>query len=235
MLMAMNLEATSADSPWACKTVVRIQSRKTNIAAAVAALEPSARAGLTAPGVLTDDVSGLYDALLGARRAMKDQAGARKVAGEWLGWVEAASARAPTPLARSAFDGARLSAAITLGDVARVLPALEASARALPDQYFALAYLARGQLEAGQPKAAATTAAAAARLADGPRKVVILLVEAKALRAAGDRDGALAAADQAIGHGEALPEAVRPKGALGAARKLRAELQGPAAKPGAAR
>ena len=35
MLMAMNFEATSADSPCACKTVVRIQSRNTNIAAAI--------------------------------------------------------------------------------------------------------------------------------------------------------------------------------------------------------
>ena len=37
MLMAMNFEATSADSPRACKTVVRIQSRKRKPASAVAA------------------------------------------------------------------------------------------------------------------------------------------------------------------------------------------------------
>ena len=37
MLMAMNFEATSAGSPWACRSVASAQSRKTNIAAAIAA------------------------------------------------------------------------------------------------------------------------------------------------------------------------------------------------------
>ncbi len=199
---------------------------------ALAALEPAARSALAFPGVLADDRSGLYDALQGARRASQDQAGAKAVAREWLGWIEAESARATTPLARSAFDGARLSTAITLGEVARVLPALEASARALPDQYFALAYLARAQLEAGQASQAAATAAAAAKLADGPRKVSVLLVEARARRASGDLPGARRAVDEAIRHGEGLPEAVRPKGALKGAVKLREELAPtPAARP----
>jgi hypothetical protein len=192
--------------------------------AALAALEPAARAALRYPDVLADDRLGLYEALLEARRASRDQAGARGVAGEWLDWIEAESARASTPLARSAFDGARLTAAMTLGDVARVLPALEASARALPGQYFALAYLARGQLEAGRPREAAATAKAAAALAEGPRKVNVLLVEARALRAAGELAGARAAVDEAIRHGEGLPEAVRPRGVLQLARTLRDEL-----------
>jgi predicted Zn-dependent protease len=146
------------------------------------------------------------------------------VAGEWLTWIEAQSAKASSPLARSAYDGARLTAAIALGTPGRALPALEASARALPDQFFALSYLARAQLEVGKPKEAAATAAEAARLADGPRKVPILVTEAKALRASGDPAGAARVLDEAIRHGEALPEAVRPKGAITAARKLRAEL-----------
>jgi tetratricopeptide (TPR) repeat protein len=199
---------------------------------ALVALEPAARSALAFPGVLADDRSGLYDALQGARRASQDQAGAKAVAREWLGWIEAESARATTSLARSAFDGARLSTAITLGEVARVLPALEASAKALPDQYFALAYLARAQLEAGQARAAAETAAAAAKLADGPRKVSVLLVEARARRAGGDLAGARRAVDEAIRHGEGLPEAVRPRGALQGAVKLRDELAAtPAARP----
>ena len=37
MLMAINFEATSAGSPCACKSVVRAQSRKTKIAAAIEA------------------------------------------------------------------------------------------------------------------------------------------------------------------------------------------------------
>jgi len=203
---------------------------------AIAVLEPAARGALVFPGVLADDRSGLYDALLGARTASEDARGARAVAAEWLGWVEAESARADSPLARSALDGARLNAAMALGDVPRVIPALEASARALPGEYFALAYLARGYLEAGRPVEAASTARAAAALAEGPRKVSVLLVEARALRAAGDLAGARAAVDEAIRHGEGLPEAVRPRGALKAARTLRDQLPaGAAAPPPAAR
>ena len=206
-------------------------------AEAVAVLEPAARGALVFPGVLSDDRSGIYESLLGARRASGDPKGVKAVAAEWLGWVEAESARATTPLARSAFDGARLTAAMALGEVPRVLPALEASARALPDQYFALAYLARAQLEAGRPREAAATAKSAAALADGPRKVNILLVEARALRAAGDLAGARGAAEEAIRHGEGLPDAVRPKYVLKQARALRDELAAgappkPAAAPG---
>ena len=205
-------------------------------AGAVAALEPAARGALLFPGVLADDRSGLYEALMGARKASQDLAGARVVARHWLEWIEAESARAATPLSRSAFDGARLGAAMTLGDVARVLPALEASARALPGEYFALAYLARGYLEAGRPREAAATAKAAAALAEGPRKVNVLVVEARALRAAGDAAGAMGAVDEAIRHGEALPEPVRPRGVLSAARTLRDELlKGAPGKPAAAR
>jgi tetratricopeptide (TPR) repeat protein len=197
-------------------------------AEALAVLEPAGRAALSFTGVLADDRSGLYEALQGARNASQDQEGVKAVAREWLGWIEVESARGTSPLARSAFDGARLSTAITLGEVSRVLPALETSARALPDQYFALAYLARAQLEFGQFGPSAATAAAAARLAEGPRKVNVLLVEARARRASGDLDGALRAVDEAIGHGEALPEAVRPRGVLRAAVKLREELTAPA-------
>jgi tetratricopeptide (TPR) repeat protein len=201
-------------------------------AEAIRALEPAARSALASPGVLADDRSGLFDSLLGARKASGDEKGAKAVAAEWLGWIESESARAPTPMGRSAFDGSRLTAAMALGDVPRVIPALEASARALPDQYFALAYLARGYLEAGRPREAAASAKAAAALAEGPRKVNVLLVEARALRAAGDLGGARAVTDEAIRHGESLPEAVRPRGVLKAVRALREELAAtPAARP----
>lgn len=214
-----------------CATSLESSSARTE---AIAVLEPAARGALVFPGVLADNRSGLYDALLRARQASEDPRGARAVAAEWLGWVEAESARAETPLARSAFDGARLGAAMALGDVPRVIPALEASARALPGEYFALAYLARAYLEAGRPAEAAATARAAAALAEGPRKVSVLLVEARALRAAGDPAGARAAVDAAILHGEGLPEAVRPRGVLKAARTLRDQLPAGAAPPPAA-
>ena len=143
------------------------------------------------------------------------------MARDWLAYVEDEPA-ADDALARSALDGARLSAALALGE-ARALPALGAWRGAAGGVL--RRYVARCALEAGRPQEAATTARSAAALAEGPRKVSVLLVEARALRAAGEPARARAAAEEAIRHGEALPEAVRPEGALRAARKLRDQLR----------
>jgi tetratricopeptide (TPR) repeat protein len=188
---------------------------------AIRAVEPSARLALRVAGVLADDRAGLYGNLVAARKALGDAAGARRLAREWLAFAEDEARRAPTPLARSAFDGARLSAALELGEARRVLPALRESARALPEEYFAQSYQAVCALEAGEPQEALEAARRAVALAEGPRKVRVMTVEAQALHALGDDEGARAALTAAIAHGEGLPEAVRPVGYLKAARRLR--------------
>jgi tetratricopeptide (TPR) repeat protein len=190
---------------------------------AIRALEPFARKALTLPGVLADDRSWLHEQLLAARTALGDAEGAKREARAWLAFAEEASRRARTPLARSAVDGARLSAALALGEPARAIPALEVSARALPGEYFAQSYLATAYLEAGRPADALPVARRAVALAEGPRKVRVMTVEAQALQALGDRDAARAELAAAIAHGEGLPEAVRPKGPLARARVLLAE------------
>jgi tetratricopeptide (TPR) repeat protein len=190
---------------------------------AIRAVEPWARLALGLKGVLSDDRLGLYDALHSARKALGDEAGAKRVAREWLAFVEDESRRARTPLARSAFDGARLSAALALGEPQRALPALRASAQALPEEYFALSYVAVCALEAGAPQEALEAARRAVPLAEGPRKVRIMTVEAQALMALGEEAEARGVLEAAIAHGEGLPEAVRPKGYLGRARKLLAQ------------
>ncbi|HET8733887.1 MAG TPA: hypothetical protein VFM45_08955, partial [Anaeromyxobacteraceae bacterium] len=121
---------------------------------AIRAVEPWARLALGARGALADDKLGLYDALHAARKALGDEAGAKRVAREWLAFVEDESRRARTPLARSAVDGARLSAAMALGEPQRALPALRASAKALPDEYFAQSYQAVAALECGEAQEA---------------------------------------------------------------------------------
>lgn len=204
---------------------------------AIRAVEPWARLALGLKGVLADDRLGLYDGLHGARKALGDEAGAKRVAREWLAFVEDESRRARTPLARSAVDGARLSAALALGEPRRALPALRASAEALPGEYFAQSYQAVGALEAGEPQEALEAARRAVRLAEGPRKVRVMTVEAQALQALGQEAEARAVLEAAIAHGEGLPEAVRPRGYLGRARKLleqwapKAEAPAPAPAP----
>lgn len=187
---------------------------------AIRAVEPHARLALGSRGVLADDRSGLYELLHAARQALGDEAGAKRVAREWLAYVEDQSRRARTPLARSAFDGARLTAAKLLGEPGRALPALRASAKALPDEYFAQSYQAVGALEAGEPQEALEAARRAVKLAEGPRKVRMMTVEAQALKALGDDEAARGVLEAAIAHGEGLPEAVRPRGNIGRARKL---------------
>jgi len=190
---------------------------------AIRAVEPFARVALGIPGVLSDDRIWLYDQLLSARKALGDEPGARRVAREWLAYVVDASRRARTPLARSALDGARLTAAMELGEVAGQVPALEASARALPNESFAQGYLAVALLETGKPKEALEAARRAVALADGPRKVRVMTVEAQALHALGEAEAARAALEAAIAHGEGLPVAVQPQGHLARARKLLGE------------
>ena len=190
---------------------------------AIRAVEPFARAALGIPGVLSDDRLWLYDQLLAARKALGDEPGARRVAREWLAYVQDAARKARTPLARSALDGARLTAAMELGEVAAQLPALEASAKALPTESFAQSYLAVALLETGRPREALEAARRAVALAEGPRKVRVMTVEAQALQALGDTEGARATLEAAVAHGEGLPEAVRPRGYIGRARKLLGE------------
>jgi len=190
---------------------------------AIRAVEPYARRALGLPDLLADDRSGLYDQLFSARRALGDEAGAHRVAREWLAFVQDEARKAPSPLARSAFDGARLTAATALGEVASQLPALEASAKALPEASFAQGYLALGYLEVGRPAEALEVARRAVALAEGPRKVRVLITQAQAQQALGDVEAARATLSYAIAFGDVLPEAVRPRGQLTRARNLLAE------------
>jgi hypothetical protein len=197
--------------------------------AAVAELERAARAALGAPGVLADDRSYLFDELCAARAAAGDAAGAKALARRWLAFLEREAARAPSPLARSAFDGARLSAARRLGDPGRALPALLASERDLPGEYAPPTLLAGLYLDLARPADARAAAGRALSRAEGPRRIRVLVLRAEAEAALDDRAAARATLEQAVREGEALPEALRPEGNLKRARERLAELGAQAA------
>jgi tetratricopeptide (TPR) repeat protein len=182
--------------------------------AALAALEPRAREELAARGVLADDRSWLHDVLSRARGARGDEAGARAAAERWMAFLEAEARRAPTPAARSAFDGPRVSAAVRLGDPARALDAVLASQRENPGDFVPPSHLAVLYLELDQPAEALGAARRALSLAQGPRRVRVHVLEAQALVALGRPGEASDALEAAIREGEALPEAARPAGWL---------------------
>jgi predicted Zn-dependent protease len=194
---------------------------------ALAALEPRARKELGAKGVLADDRSWLYDVLSKARAEQGDEAGAKALAERWLSFVEAEAAKARTPAARSALDGQRVSAALRLGAPARALPAVQASARDLPDDFVPPSLLAVLYLELGRPGDALGAAERALALAKGPRRVRVLVLEASALERLGRTAEARAALEQGIREGEAMPEAARPTGWIARAKDaLRALPEG---------
>jgi tetratricopeptide (TPR) repeat protein len=192
--------------------------------AALAALEPRARRELGATGALADDRSWLHDVLSQTRSALGDEAGAREDAERWLAFLEAQAGRAPTPAARSAFDGPRVSAAVRLGDPGRALPAVLASQQDLPGDFVPPSHLAVLYLELDRPAEALEAARRALSLAEGPRRVRVRVLEAQALVALSRPGDARAALETAIREGEALPEAARPAGWLRRAGEMLAEL-----------
>src|SRR6266540_2241190 len=189
-------------------------------AAALAALEPAARRALGAPGLLADDRSWLYGELASAREARGDRSGARVLSREWLSFLEREAARATTPLARAAFDGQRLEAALRLGEPRRVLPALLASERDLPDDFVPPANLAAVYLELGRAADAIGAADRALALAQGPRRVRVLVTKARALDALGNRVAARETVRRALSDAAALPDALRPRGPVADAERL---------------
>jgi hypothetical protein len=189
-------------------------------AAALDAIEPVARRALLAKGVLADDRSWLYDELAAAREERGDAAGARALARRWLAFLEGEAARAKTPLARSSFDGPRLSAAIRAGEPRRALPALLASERELPGEFVPPTNLGVLYLELGRPADALAAARRALALAEGPRRIRVLVLEAQAHEALGEEDAARAALERALVEAAALPEASRPRGQVARAERM---------------
>jgi tetratricopeptide (TPR) repeat protein len=186
----------------------------------LAALEPPARRALVMPGALADDRSWLFDVVSQARSARDDEAGSRAVARRWLAFLEREAGRARTPLARAAFDGQRLEAALRLGEPGRVLGALRASERDLPGDFVPPSNLAVLHLELGHPADALAAADRALALAAGPRRIRVLVTRAKAQQALGDRSAAVGTLRRALSEAAALPDATRPRRPVAEAEKL---------------
>jgi len=197
-------------------------------AAALAALEPAGRRALGAPGLLADDRSWLYGELASAREARGDAKGAHALARDWLLFLEREAARATTPLARAALDGQRLEAALRLGEPRRVLAPLLASERDLPDDFVPPANLASAYLELGRAADALGAADRALALAQGPRRIRVLVTRARALEALGNRVAARDTLRRALSDAAALPDALRPRGPVADAERLLGALGGAA-------
>ncbi len=178
-------------------------------AAAVAEFEAAVRNALAPPriDIPGDDISGLYMTLLGALRDADDKEGAKKVAAEWLAFLDGEAARATTPEGRAVYDSGRLNAAIESGDPARAIPMLEQSEKDFPQDYNPPARLAIAYNEMGRYDDALAAADRAMKLVYGPRKIQIFVTKSRIYDKKGDTAAAKAAIQDAIAYAETLPKA----------------------------
>ena len=190
----------------------------------VAMLESQARTLVRGPGVLADDRSWLYEKIADARKAAGDAKGEKDVAREWLAYLEGEAARGKTPLERAAFNGQRVSAARRLGEPERVLPALKRSEQELPGEFVVPSLLGVVYLDMNRPADALAAADRALALAQGPRRVRVMVLKAEAQLKLDRRADARATLEKALSEGEMLPDNAKPTGYMKKARKMLAEI-----------
>lgn len=147
-----------------------------------AAADPDAR-------VAADDRSGLYEAVVEAKKASGDAAGAKAVAQTWATFLDGEAAKAPTKQARAVFDPHRLSAYIALGEPGRGIPMLLESERDFPEDYNPPARLARAYFEMKRLDDAKAANDRASAKVYGPRALRVFVVSADIAKAQGDVAG----------------------------------------------
>ncbi len=149
------------------------------------------------PGLLGDDRSSLYEALVAAYAATGNVFAAKKAAARWLTFLETEAAAARSPAARAVYDAHRVAAALALGQPERALAAVQQSGKDLPSDYNPPAREALLLKELRRYDDALAAVTRAERLVYGPRTIRVLELRAAIHTAKGDtasRDAALNAA-----------------------------------------
>jgi len=189
--------------------------------AAFEALEKACRETLDNPKIPLsgDDRSGLYETLIGAREAVKDDAGRRKLVEEWAAFLEREATGAKTPEQRAVYDSHRLSAYLDLKQPERAVPMLLLSERDFPDDYNPPARLGVAYRAAGKYDEALAAYGRALAKAYGPRKIGIYRGKAETFAAKGDKAAARKTLEEAIAYAEALPEGQRSENAIAGLKK----------------
>ena len=192
----------------------------------LAAMEEKAREALSpALAMPADDRSGVYELLVEARSHAKDEAGAKALARQWLGFLEAEAARAPTPDARSVFDSHRMSAALVLGEPQLAVPALEQSEKDLPGDYNPPARLANLYRRLGRLDDALAASTRALEKVQGGRRLRVLSERAEIHLARGERDAAVGTLEQALSYAKSLSAVQAPPRMVAVLEKKLAEVK----------
>ncbi|HYS53324.1 MAG TPA: thiol reductase thioredoxin [Thermoanaerobaculia bacterium] len=196
-------------------------SEKPENRATLDALEQAARETLENSKIplAGDDRSGLYETLIGAREAVKDEEGARKLREEWATFLEGEAKKAKTAEQRAVYDSHRLSAYLALKQPERAIPMLEQSERDFPNDYNPPARLGAAYRAMKKYDDALTAYDRALPKAYGPRKIGILRGKAEAYASKGDKESARKTIEEAIVYAESLPVGQRSDSAIASLKK----------------
>ncbi len=212
---AMYSAANVASMGLACAT------EKPENRAAIEALENATRETLENPKIPLsgDDRSGLYETLISARVAVKDEEGAHKLREQWAAFLEGEAKKAKTPEQRAVYDSHRLSAYLALKQPERAIPMLEQSEKDFPGDYNPPARLGTVYRTMGKYDEALAAYDRALTKAYGPRKIGILRGKADTYAAKGDKESAHKVIEEAIRFAESLPEGQRSESAIASLKK----------------
>lgn len=158
-------------------------------------------------GVLPDDTSGLYEVLVSEREAAKDEAAVQKLAGQWLGFLEAQAKKAATPAERAVFDPHRVSAALASKQAEKMVEPLLLSEKDFPKDYNPPARLAVIYRETGKlDEALAAIERALKSCKEGPRKLRLFDTKASIQDKKGDAAGKKKTIEEAVKYAKKLPK-----------------------------
>lgn len=166
-----------------------------------------------------DDRSEALRILRELRGALGDDAGARAAAVEQRDLLATAFRDAENPHAAMTYNWPRAEVHVFLGEAEALLPDLEASVKALPQEYDPPYRLAWVLLELGRADAAVAPAEQALGLVYGPRKRRVLTLLAGIHEARGDAAARAKAYESLLAHEETLPAHQRSADAAKAARE----------------
>ena len=200
---------------------LRLPPASPDRAATVAAFEADVRSLLAEKTLKlgADDRSALYGSLADAREDAKDPDGARKIAEEWVAYLDGEAAHAATAAQRTALDPDRLSAFDAAGQIAKAIPMLEQSQKDFPDDYNPPARLALVYLKRKQYPAALAASDRALSLVYGPRKLRVLAVRADIYKGMGDAAAERQTVQDALAVAEALPPGQRSEPTIASLKK----------------
>jgi tetratricopeptide (TPR) repeat protein len=190
-------------------------------AATLDELEKMVRAAIANPKLdaAGDDRSGYYEILIGAREAVKDEAGAQKLREQWSAFLDAEAAKAKTAEQRAAYDPHRLSAYIELKEPEKAVPMLQQSERDFPNDYNPPARLLIAYRALGKFDEAIAAGKRALPKSEGPRKLTIYRNLADVYTKKGDKDAARETLREAITFAESLPVPQKSERMIAALKK----------------